>query len=83
MDREEALEYGVGLDGANDEGDEWENMQARLIAENEDDEQVASDDEEEIDSDVRLKRAMRRGLQVFFRTRYTITDNLIALERLM
>lgn len=66
LDREEALEYGVGLDGANDEDDERENMRARLIGENEDDEQVASDDDEEIDSDAAFEESDEDRFAGFF-----------------
>lgn len=66
LDREEALEYGVGLDGANDEDDEPENMRARLIGENEDDEQVASDDDEEIDSDAAFEESDEERFAGFF-----------------
>ena len=65
LDREEALEYGVGLDGANDEDDARENMRARLIGENEDGEQVASDDEE-IDSDAAFEESDEERFAGFF-----------------
>jgi U3 small nucleolar RNA-associated protein 14 len=55
LDREEALDAGVGpslgSDGEGEDNIEDFRMRARLIGENEDDEQIASDDDEEIDSD--------------------------------
>ena len=66
MDREEAFEYGVGFDGANEEEDERENMRARLIGENEDDERVDSDDDEEIDSDAAFEESDEERFAGFF-----------------
>ena len=66
LDREEAFEYGVGFDGATEEEDERENMRARLIGENEDDERVDSDDDEEIDSDAAFEESDEERFAGFF-----------------
>ncbi|KAF9478917.1 Utp14-domain-containing protein [Pholiota conissans] len=64
LDRDEAKEYGVGLDGANDE--EREELRARLIGELEDDEEIASDDDEEIDSDAAFEESDEERFAGFF-----------------
>ncbi|KAJ3500661.1 hypothetical protein NLJ89_g9697 [Agrocybe chaxingu] len=64
LDREEALEYGVGLDGANEE--EREELKARLIGEHIDDEEIASEDDEEIDSDAAFEESDEERFAGFF-----------------
>jgi len=64
LDRDEALEYGVGIDGANEE--EREALKARLIGENVDDEEIASEDDEEIDSDAAFEESDEERFAGFF-----------------
>ena len=54
LDRDEEQEFG-GLDDLDDA--QRDNLRARLIGENEDDEKVASEDDEEIDSDAAFEES--------------------------
>ncbi|KAF5312924.1 hypothetical protein D9619_002453 [Psilocybe cf. subviscida] len=75
LDRDEAMEYGVGTDG----GGAWESggldgvgegereaLRARLLGEHEDDEQVASGDDEELDSDAAFEESDEERFAGFF-----------------
>ncbi|KAF8167250.1 Utp14 protein-domain-containing protein [Crassisporium funariophilum] len=64
LDRDEAKEFGTGLDGANEE--EREDLRARLIGENADDEEIASEDDEEIDSDAAFEESDEDRFAGFF-----------------
>lgn len=64
LDREEAAEYGVGMDGDNDE--DREEMRARLIGENGDNEMIDSGDDEEIDSDAAFEESDEDRFAGFF-----------------
>jgi len=64
LDRDEAMEYGVGIDGANEE--EREQLRARLIGEGMDDEEIASEDDEEIDSDAAFEESDEERFAGFF-----------------
>ncbi|KIM35627.1 hypothetical protein M413DRAFT_449671 [Hebeloma cylindrosporum] len=64
LDRDEAMEYGVGIDGANEE--EREELRARLIGEGMDDEEIASEDDEEIDSDAAFEESDEERFAGFF-----------------
>ncbi|KAG6919847.1 hypothetical protein DXG01_015552 [Tephrocybe rancida] len=63
LDREEAAEYGVGLDGDNEAREE---LRARLIGENGDDEMIDSEDDEEIDSDAAFEESDEERFAGFF-----------------
>ncbi|KAG6856329.1 hypothetical protein H0H87_005530 [Tephrocybe sp. NHM501043] len=63
LDRDEAAEYGVGLDGDNEAGEE---LRARLIGENGEDEMIDSDDDEEIDSDAAFEESDEERFAGFF-----------------
>ena len=54
LDRDEAAEYGVGLDGDNEAREE---LRARLIGENGDSEMIDDADDEEIDSDAAFEES--------------------------
>ncbi|TFK39375.1 Utp14 protein-domain-containing protein [Crucibulum laeve] len=64
LDRDEAAEFGVGLDGANEE--EREALRARLIGENEDEEMIGSEDDEDIDSDAAFEESDEERYAGFF-----------------
>lgn len=64
LDRDEAKEFGVGLDGEGDE--ERDELRARLIGELEDDEEVASEDDEEVDSDAAFEESDEERFAGFF-----------------
>ncbi|RDB24478.1 Uncharacterized protein C57A7.06 [Hypsizygus marmoreus] len=64
LDREEAAEYGVGIDGDNDEG--REELMARLIGENGEDEMIDSGDDEEVDSDAAFEESDEDRFAGFF-----------------
>ncbi|KAG6901574.1 hypothetical protein C0995_010342 [Termitomyces sp. Mi166 len=66
LDRDEATEYGVGLDGDNDAREE---LRARLIGENGDDEIIDSADDEEIDSDAAFEESDEERFAGFFSTK--------------
>ncbi|KAF8971906.1 Utp14 protein-domain-containing protein [Flammula alnicola] len=61
LDREEAMEYAVGLDE-----EEREELRARLIGETQDDEEIASEDDEEIDSDAAFEESDEERFAGFF-----------------
>lgn len=63
LDRDEAAEYGVGLDGDNEAREE---PRARLIGENGDDEIIESADDEEIDSDAAFEESDEERFAGFF-----------------
>ncbi|KAG5724388.1 hypothetical protein E4T56_gene16087 [Termitomyces sp. T112] len=63
LDRDEAAEYGVGLDGDNEAREE---LRARLIGENEDAEMIDSADDEEIDSDAAFEESDEERFAGFF-----------------
>lgn len=67
LDRSEAAEFGVGVDGGNDE--ERDELRARLIGENEDNEKIDSEDDEEIDSDAAFEESDEDRFAGFFSTR--------------
>ncbi|KAG5651215.1 hypothetical protein H0H81_009463 [Sphagnurus paluster] len=62
LDREEAAEYGVGMDGYNESREE---MRARLIGEN-GDEEIDSGDDEEIESDDAFEESDEERFAGFF-----------------
>lgn len=64
LDRDEAKEFGVGLDGGDEE--DREQLRARLIGEIEDDEEIASDEDEEIDSDAAFEESDEDRFAGFF-----------------
>ncbi|KAG6840084.1 hypothetical protein C0991_009061 [Blastosporella zonata] len=63
LDHDEAAEYGVGLDGDNEAREE---LRARLIGENGDDEMIDSEDDEEIDSDAAFEESDEERFAGFF-----------------
>ncbi|KAG6891640.1 hypothetical protein C0992_001326 [Termitomyces sp. T32_za158] len=63
LDRDEAAEYGVGIDGDNEAREE---LRARLIGENGDDEMIESGDDEEIDSDAAFEESDEERFAGFF-----------------
>lgn len=63
LDREEEQEFG-GLDDMDEA--QRDNLRARLIGENEDDEKVASEDDEEIDSDAAFEESDEERYAEFF-----------------
>ncbi|KAG6898857.1 hypothetical protein C0993_003500 [Termitomyces sp. T159_Od127] len=63
LNRDEAAEYGVGLDGDNEAREE---LRARLIGENGDDEMIESGDDEEIDSDAAFEESDEERFAGFF-----------------
>ncbi|KAF8911605.1 Utp14 protein-domain-containing protein [Gymnopilus junonius] len=64
IDRDEAFDYAVALDGVNEE--ERENLRARLIGEFEDDEEIPSEDDEELDSDAAFDESDEERFGVYF-----------------
>lgn len=66
LDRDEATEYGVGLDGDNEARQE---LRARLVGENGDDEMIESADDEEIDSDAAFEESDEERFAGFFTTK--------------
>ena len=64
LGRDDEFEFPNALDGADDE--EREELRARLIGENEDDEKIASDDDEELDSDAAFEESDEERFGVFF-----------------
>lgn len=64
LDRDEAMEFGVGLDGIDE--NEREQLRARLIGELSDDEEIASGDDEEIDSDAAFEESDEERFAGFF-----------------
>ena len=67
LDHDEAKEFGVGLDGGDDE--DREQLRARLIGEIEDDEGIDTDDDEEIDSDAAFEESDEDRFAGFFSTK--------------
>ncbi|KAG5644967.1 hypothetical protein DXG03_007339 [Asterophora parasitica] len=63
LDHDEAAEYGVPLDGDNEAREE---LRARLIGENGDDEMIDSGDDEEIDSDAAFEESDEERFAGFF-----------------
>lgn len=63
LDREEALGYG-NLDEASEE--QRQNLRARLIGENDDDEEIGSEDDEELDSDAAFEESDEEKFTGFF-----------------
>lgn len=66
---DEGFEFRDGGDGnGDDEGEERERfkLKARLIGENEDDEKIASDDDEELDSDAAFEESDEERYEGFF-----------------
>ncbi|KAF8195123.1 Utp14-domain-containing protein [Pholiota molesta] len=64
LDRDEAMEFGVGLDGVDENA--REQLRARLIGELSDDEEIASGDDEEIDSDAAFEESDEERFAGFF-----------------
>lgn len=64
LDRDEEFDYAVGLDSKTAE--EREELRARLIGENQDDEEIASEDDEEIDSDAAFEESDEERFAGFF-----------------
>ncbi|KAF9564953.1 Utp14-domain-containing protein [Agrocybe pediades] len=64
LDRDEEYDYAVGLDSKNE--DERAELRARLIGENQDDEEIASEDDEEIDSDAAFEEEDEERFAGFF-----------------
>jgi U3 small nucleolar RNA-associated protein 14 len=64
LNQDEAAEYGVGIDGGNDE--DREQLRARLIGENGDNEGIDSGDDEEIDSDAAFEESDEERFAGFF-----------------
>ena len=64
LDQDEAAEYGVGTDGGNDE--DREQLRARLIGENGENERIDSGDDEEIDSDAAFEESDEERFAGFF-----------------
>ncbi|PPQ67949.1 hypothetical protein CVT26_005829 [Gymnopilus dilepis] len=64
IDRDEAFDYAVALDNANDE--EREQLRARLIGEFDDDEELPSEDDEELDSDAAFDEDDEERFGVYF-----------------
>ncbi|KAF8079316.1 Utp14-domain-containing protein [Lyophyllum atratum] len=65
LDREEAAEYGVGMDGDN-EDQPGEELHARLIGERGENEMIDSGDDEEIDSDAAFEESDEERFAGFF-----------------
>jgi U3 small nucleolar RNA-associated protein 14 len=74
LDRDEAMEYSVGIDGAN--GEKQEELRARLIGEGMDDEEIASDDDEEIDSDAAFEESDEERFAGFFSSKVGLACHL-------
>ena len=66
LDKDESKEYGIGNDGEIEDGVDKEALRARLIGEREDDEGVASNDDEEIDSDGAFEESDEERFAEFF-----------------
>jgi hypothetical protein len=64
LDHDEAAEYGVGIDGDNDE--ERDALRARLIGENGENEMIESGDDEEVDSDAAFEESDEDRFAGFF-----------------
>jgi U3 small nucleolar RNA-associated protein 14 len=64
LDQDEAAEYRVGIDGGNDE--DREELRARLIGENGENEGIESGDDEEIDSDAAFEESDEERFAGFF-----------------
>lgn len=67
LNQDEAAEYRVGIDGGNDE--DREEVRARLIGENSENERVGSEDDEEIDSDAAFEESDEERFAGFFSTK--------------
>ncbi|THV07291.1 small-subunit processome [Dendrothele bispora CBS 962.96] len=83
LDREEALDAGIGPSlGSDDEGDfEDFRKKPRLIGENDEDDEIASEDDEEIDSDAAFEEEDEDRFAGFFSSRSNSEDdNSDALE---
>jgi len=70
LDRNEAMEFGGGIDDANEE--EREGLRARLIGEGMDDEEIASEDDEEIDSDAAFEESDEERFAGFFSSKVSL-----------
>lgn len=81
LDRNEAMEYGTGIDGANEE--EREGLRARLIGEGMDDEEIASEDDEEIDSDAAFEESDEERFAGFFSSKVSLALRIIQDIRML
>ena len=77
LDRNEAMEYGTGIDGASEE--EREGLRARLIGEGMDDEEIASEDDEEIDSDAAFEESDEERFAGFFSSKVSLACELLTI----
>lgn len=70
LNHDEAAGYGVGIDGGNHE--DREEMRARLIGENVENEGIESGDDEEIDSDAAFEESDEERFSGFFSNKVRI-----------
>ena len=66
LDKDESKEYGIGSDGEIEDGVDKEVLGARLIGEREDGEGIASNEDEEIDSDGAFEESDEERFAEFF-----------------
>lgn len=78
LNKDEAAEYRVGIDGGNDE--DQENLRARLIGENGEDERIESGDDEEIDSDAAFEESDEERFAGFFSAKVSIYFDLVLVK---
>lgn len=76
LDHDEAAEYGVGVDGDNDE--ERDELRARLIGENGENEMIDSGDDEEIDSDAAFEESDEDRFAGFFSSKVSLCTTFLS-----